>query len=285
MKSEIADRKRQRFTSPAPTAPILVGFDGKEGGRDALELARVLGRIRETRCVVAVPQMDGLAEQARTALGDPDARVRGIGVLSPARALIRTAEQEHAGTLVVGCSRADRLEKALIGTTAGQLLKDAPCEVVVAPRDYAAGRHQSFAKIAVGVDGTAASKVALTRAEDLARQAGARIEILVSEDPVVAGFEAAHPYDAPASVSDLLEAAMRSVDPALEPTGKRVDPGWHRVTRTIAATLVDALDADVDLLVTGARRPVEHLFFGSVTRHLVNTAPCPVLVIPHSRQV
>jgi nucleotide-binding universal stress UspA family protein len=125
----------------------------------------------------------------------------------------------------------------------------------------------------------------LTRAEDLARQAGARLEILVADDPVVSGIQAEFPSDAPASLAKVLEAAVGSVDPALAPTGKRVETGWNQVVRTIAAALAGACAADVDLLVTGSRRPWEHFLAGSVTKHLINEAPCPVLVVPHTREV
>jgi K+-sensing histidine kinase KdpD len=152
--SETKEERRKQFTSPTSAAPVVVGFDGADGGRDALELARVLSEIRNCPCIVATPRSDGLDAEARAALGNPEASVCQIGVLSPAQMLIQLAEREHAGTLVVGASRADRLERAIIRTTAEQLLRHAPCEVVVAPRGYAGQRHEEYAKIAVAVDGT-----------------------------------------------------------------------------------------------------------------------------------
>lgn len=124
--------------------------------------------------------------------------------------------------IVVGASRADRLERAIVRTTAEHLLRHAPCEVVVAPRGYASEFHRGYAKIAVAVDGTPESKVALARAEDLARQAGAAIEVLVADDPVVASIQAEFPSDAPSSLANVLAAAVGSVDPALSPTGRKV---------------------------------------------------------------
>lgn len=271
------------FTSPTSAAPVLIGFDGAEGGRDALELGRVLGSIRESRCIVAIPEAEQIAAEARTALDDPDAQMHVIGVLSPALQLVEYAKRESAGTLVVGSTRRGRVGRALLGSVAEQVLHKAPCEVVVAPRGYASEHHERFAKIAVAVDGSPESKVALTRAEDLARQAGAAIEILVASDPIVSGIEAEFPPDAPSSLSEVLEAAVSSVDPALAPTGKKVDSGWRQVVRTIAVALAKACEPDVDLLVAGSRRPMDHFLLGSVTRHLITEAPCPVLVVPHAR--
>lgn len=275
----------QAFTSPTPVAPVLIGFDGKDGGRDALALGRTLASARKCRCVVALPREDGaLTDEARAALGDPDAETQPIGVLSPAQMLVGLARAEGAGTLVVGSSRLDKLGMAIAGTLAWHVLREAPCEVVVAPRGYAAEPHRGLEKIAVAVDGTPESKVALTRAEDLAREAGARIEVLVAEDPIVAGVEAEFPHDAPSSVADILQAAIGAVDPSLSPTGRRIDPGWRQVAAKIAKALGDACESDVDLLVTGSRRPIEQFLTGSVTKHLISAAPCPVLVVPHPHQ-
>jgi nucleotide-binding universal stress UspA family protein len=272
----------ESFTSPTAAAPVLVGFDGAAGGRDALELGRVLGSIRGSRVVAAMPEAGDLAEEARAALEDPEAETEVIGTVSAAKMLIECARRTGAGTLVVGSTRRGKLGRALLGSVAEQVLHKSPCDAVVAPRGYSSDRHDRYEKIAVAVDGTAESKAALTRAEDLARQAGAAIEILVASDPVVVDVEAEFPSDAPKSMSDVLEAAIGSVDPALSPTGRRVDPGRRQVVGTIAAALARACEPDVDLLVAGSRRAVDRFFLGSVTNHLITEAPCPVLVVPHA---
>lgn len=276
--------RRSQFTSPTPGAPVLIGFDGAEGGSDALELGRVLSSIRSCDPIVALPEADSLLDEVRAALGELP-KIHSIGVVVPGRALVEYAKRDRAGTLVIGSSRRGKLDRALLGSVGDQVLRHAPCEVVVAPRGYASKRHDGFAKIAVAVDGTPESKVALTRAEDLARQAGAKIEVLVADDPVVSDIEAEFPLDAPASLSNVLEAAIGAVDPDLAPSGQRVDTGWKQVVRTIAAALAGACGPDVDMLVTGSRRPWEHFLAGSVTKRLITEAPCPVLVVPHSREV
>jgi nucleotide-binding universal stress UspA family protein len=47
-------------------------------------------------------------------------------------------------------------------------------------------------------------------------------------------------------------------------------------------TLVDACAEGVDLLVTGSRSygPLAGALVGSVSRHLVDHAPCPVVIVP-----
>lgn len=165
------------LVSPSPAAPVLVGFDGADGGRDALELGRLLAAVRGSRCAVAVPDAERLAPEARAALEDEQAEVHAIGILSPALLLARCAESEGAGTLVLGSThQRGRIGRALVGSVAVQVLHKAPCEVVIAPRGYASGHHGGLRKIAVAVEDE--SKLALDRAEELARQAGATLEIL-----------------------------------------------------------------------------------------------------------
>lgn len=282
--TQTKEGRRSQYTSPTSTAPVLIGDDGADGGRDALALGRELSALRGAPCLVAVPGHDSIAS-ARAALGDPEAPVEEIGVTSSGRVLSRIAERDRAGTIVIGSSRRGTIGRAMLGSVGVQVLDHAPCEVVVAPRGYATTAPHRFRRIAVAVDGTEESKVALTRAEDLARQAGAELEILVSADPFVAGIQAEFPEDAPPSLAKVLDAAIASVDPDLSPTGKKVDPGRRQVARTIAAALAESCDSEADLLVTGSRRPMAHLLGESVTHHLIHEAPCPVLVVPHSREV
>lgn len=276
--------RRSEYTSPTATAPVLVGYDGSEGGRDALALARELSVLRGARCRVAVPGPGPSAEEAREALGDPEAPVEHIGVTSSGRVLAAIAERDNVGTVVVGSSHHGRIGRALLGSVGEQVLRHAPCEVVIAPRGYAAGAPHSFRRIAAAVDGTEESKVALTRAEDLARQAGTAIEVLVADDPTVFDIQAEYPADAPAKLAKVLDAAVASVDPGLSPSGRRLEIDRHQVVKTIAAAIAAACEPD-DLLVTGCGRPFDHFLSGSVTRYLIAEAPCPVLVVPHSRKV
>ena len=110
-------------------------------------------------------------------------------------------------------------------------------------------------------------------AESSTDQCGAR-------PPEVSGVEADRPRGAPHEESDVLVKALGSVDPSLSPQGRRLDTGWRPVARTIAAAIAKACEPDVDLLVAGSRSPLDRALLGSVTSHLVDSCPCPVLVVP-----
>lgn len=299
-------RAETAITAAAATAPVLVGFDGSDGGHDALELARVLAAGLGARCEIATCLISGAAPrqraaghvadvevapllgQAREALGDRGAPAHVIAARSAGEMLTECAEAIGAGTLVVGAPHLSTLGRALLGSVAERILHRAPCEVAVAPGGYADARPDGITKIAVAFDGTPESVVALRRAEELARCFGASIELLVAEDPVVAGVEAQkseeeHLADgAPTAAASVLAAAVRSVDPAIRADGRELRPGRLNVASEIAEELAAACEKDAGLLVAGSRTRCERMLLGSVTKRLIHVAPCPVLVVPHA---
>jgi nucleotide-binding universal stress UspA family protein len=275
---------------------LLVGFDGSDGGRDALELARVIRSATGAAVSVATVIPYGplpipyaildeeeareaapLLEEARERLGDPEVETCAFGGGSPAMVMTVRAEREDVDLVVIGSPHLGAIGRAVMGSVAHGLLHGAPCAVVVAPRGYAEERHEPFRTIAVAYDGTPESKAALEQAEAIALTTRARIRILtvVSETAVLpAGMFSTYAPVRPPEPDRLLTEAVDSVDPALAAEGKRLD-GWP------SAKLAEACE-DADLLIAGSRRygPLTRVLLGSVSTELVHKAPCPVLVVP-----
>jgi nucleotide-binding universal stress UspA family protein len=274
---------------------LLVGFDGSDGGRDALELARTLGAPAEASALVvtvipygplpvdfealeedAAKDTEPLFEEARERLDGMPVETRGFGGGSPAGAITEIAEAEDVDLVVVGSPHRGTIGRALIGSVAESLLHGAPCAAVVAPRGYAAARHEPFRRIAVAFDGTPEAKAALRRAEAIATNTGAALEILTVVAPPVAipGMVGYAPIDPP-DPDKILNEAVHYVDDKLAAQGRRLDG-------PPATTLAAACEDGVDLLVAGSRRygPVMRVLLGSVSTQLIHTAPCPVLVEP-----
>lgn len=255
--------KNEHATSAATphyeTGPIVVGSDGSPGGDDAVALAHDLAGTSSRRLVAEnIP-----------------------GAVVPSLGLIGLAEREDAGTLVVGSPHRGRVGRALLGSVAHHVLHHSPCEVVVAPRDYAKRERKGIARIAVAFDGTAESQTALRRAEALARETGASLHLIVAEDPVVAGIEGGEEFTPLTNAPAVLKAALDSVAPSIEADGSHVDPGWRQVDKSIAEAIAKECDGDIDILVVGTRKPLDRLLLGSVSAHLIDVAPCAVLVVPH----
>jgi nucleotide-binding universal stress UspA family protein len=273
---------------------LMVGFDGSDGGRDALELARVLATALEAEvsAVAVLPYaplpisyapLEGdaeeagpLLEEARSWLDDFEVEARAFGGGSPAMVLTQRAEEDDVDLIVVGSPHRGPVGRVLIGSVADGLLHGAPCAVAVAPRDFAIERHEPFRTIAVAYDGTDEAKAALVRAEAIALPMRARIRVLTAVAPLVPlpGTIGYVPPEPP-EPDKVLTEAVNSVDDRLAADGRRLEGPPGRV-------VAEACEEDVDLLVAGSRRygPVMRVLLGSVSTKLVHKAPCPVLVVP-----
>lgn len=135
-----------------------------------------------------------------------------------------------------------------------------------------------YRHIACCMDESVASEEALTHAIDLAESGGARLSLVhVGPFPLlveeVDGATVARREDLNDSAREWIETRATSVAGAqsvfLEGAAGPAICHW-------------ADEADVDLLVVGAHHGrVQSLLLGSVSGHLANHAPCPVLVVRH----
>lgn len=277
---------------------LLVAHDGRNGGRDALELARVLAAPDPDASALVVnvsltgplpmeyallsaedaTDAEPLFEQAREALAGMAVETRAYGGGSPAGILTMLAEREDFNAVVVGSPHRGVFGRILLGSVAKSLLNGAPADVAVAPKGYAEAQHESLRDIAVGYDGAPEAKVALRRAETLAKRSSARLKLLTVVKPPVAApvmVPGAYAPETPPEPDRVILEGVNSVDPTLaaEPVRLDGDP---------ARQLMSACEEDpVDLLVLGSRGygPLARVLLGSVSRKIVQDAPCPVLTV------
>ena len=274
---------------------LLVGYDGSQGGRDALELARVLGSVEESSALIvavmpytplpvgftelerdAAEQAEPLLGEARERLDNLEVETRAFGGGSPAGVITGVAEADGTDAIVLGSPHRGAVGRALIGSVAEGVLHGAPCAAVVAPRGYAGNGHGPFATIAVAYDGTPEAKAALARARALAEQSRAALRVLTVVAPPVAlpgaaGYAPVNPPDPDKVIAEGVAAA-----------GVAVPVDGRRLDGPPAQALAEACEDGVDLLVAGSRGygPMTRLLLGSVSSRLVAIAPCPVLVVP-----
>jgi nucleotide-binding universal stress UspA family protein len=151
--------------------------------------------------------------------------------------------------------------------------------------------NRKISRIVVGVDGSAASRDALRWALDLSGLTGAAVEVVAAWTlgghvewtvrttnyglVTLPGVPAKPDVQAAVevSVAETIEAAAGSPDP--DHVTRRVREGHP------TAVLLDAA-ADADLLVLGrhGHGGVAAALLGSVSRHCVDQAHCPVVVVP-----
>lgn len=177
---------------------VVVGIDGRSGGRDAVALAKQLaaGDARITLAHVyggttmggrasalAVPlELEAseqlLARAAADASVHTDTEV--VYESSVGRGLHDLAECREADLLVVGSCHRGMLGRTVLGDDTGRALDGAPCAVAIAPRGYAAAGFaaRSLSRIGVGCDVSAESAWALEVARALAARHGSTIKAL-----------------------------------------------------------------------------------------------------------
>jgi nucleotide-binding universal stress UspA family protein len=274
---------------------IMVGFDGSDGGRDALELARAVATPAEAEVLVvavipygplpvnfealeadAAAEAEPLFAEARERLAGLEVETRGFGGGSPAGVMTDVAEDEAIDLIVLGSPHRGALGRALIGSVAESILHGAPCAALVAPRGYADVEHEPFHRVAVAYDGTPEAKAALHAAEEVALRTNAAIRVLTVVAPPVAvpGVGGYVPVDPP-EPDKILTEGVNSIDERLAADSRRLDGPPAR-------TLAEACEDEVDLLLAGSRSygPVMRVLLGSVSTQLIHLAPCPVMVVP-----
>jgi nucleotide-binding universal stress UspA family protein len=277
---------------------IVVGVDGRSGGRDALHLARRL-TVSEDAGLLAVraftpdpyPRHHDREFSAEAAAHhDLDVAIAASGVAigrrqilagRPARVLCQAAEAADADLIVVGSSHRGAVGRAVAGDIVAAMLRRAPCPVAIAPRGEH-GLEQRIRTIGVGFDGQEDSRRALRLAARLARTAGARMRVLeVATIPATLVSTPAFSQSWLDTYRDEAAEDAATAAAALEDVAADADA-------VIGSPLpeLSALSREVDLLVVGSRAqgPLSQLIAGSTAHALSHEAHCPLLVLPHGAE-
>ena len=268
---------------------VLIGVDGRQGGRDAIALARELaapdaaltlahvcepfpGRGAGEMLRIERAGSQEMLERERK-LARIDAQLVVPGPRPVGRGLHEVAEQGHADLLVVGSTRHALVGRVLMGDDCRAALNGAPCALGIAPLGYALAPH-SLRRLGVGYDGSPESEAALTAARELASAHGGGIQAFwvvslkeVREDKPI-------PADWPSAIDRLVARHAESLA-QIEGVEGIVTYGGPR------EELIQA-GKELDLLIVGSRGygPIGRLFHGSVSRYLAGHATCPLLVLP-----
>lgn len=283
--------------------PVIVGVDGSEHARDALALGRALAATLHTRLIVvnaytpeellwapgtAEPldeqERERVMDTAQAALSEQDRyELRSVASSSAAGALHTAAESEQAQAIVVGSTHRSTLGRVLLGTVAQEALDAAPCAVLVAPAGMAAVKQPiRLVKIGVGFDHTPQAYDALAVARSLALRTGGELRIVWAAHLAAKAFPLALlSYLDP----DYFQKVRADVELRLQHVAAPIRDELTVRTEIVsggAATALVRHSESLDLLVLGSRGygPLKRVLLGSVSRAVVNSARCPVLVAP-----
>lgn len=178
---------------------VIIGIDGREGGHDAVALARQMvssgGRLALAHVFFLDPaapfwappvEQSTQRERALKRLTAQDAtgldgEVLSVAARSVGEGLRELALSHHAGLLVIGACGRGLLGRVAIGDDARTVLDQAPCPVAVAPAGYAAS-SATLRAIDVAYDGSPESDRALAIAREFA--AAHNAELSLSDHPL-----------------------------------------------------------------------------------------------------
>jgi nucleotide-binding universal stress UspA family protein len=270
---------------------ILVGVDGRQGGRDAIALAEqlaapgasltlahvyglLLGRSALEGLALERAEAHQLLERERDAVS-VDATLIARGERPVGQGLHELADELAADLVVVGSCRRALLGRAMLGDDARAALDATPCAIAVAPRGYALS-EQELHSLGVGYDGSPESERALDAARELARRHGATVKALWVVSLQDVREERPIPADWP-QTAELLVGRCRDQLRRLDDVDGDAVYGGPREE-------LQRLSDRVDLLLVGSRGygPAGRLFHGSVSRYLLGHVACPLLVLPRS---
>lgn len=270
---------------------VLIGTDGRQGGRDATALAVLLadpgarftlvnvygaGLMPGRGAALLLASECRLAEEMlareRDAVGI-DAAIEPCADHSIGRGLKRRATTLGADLIVVGRSRHAGIGRFALGDDASSALNGAPCAVAVA--NGARVGSEAVHRVAVGYDHSPESASALSVAREFATRCGATLTA-VGIVPTL-DDQAAQRAPLGSEISpDSLMARERERLARLDGVEDVV------VGYGVAGDQLEQVSHSLDLLVVGSRRrgPIARLLHGSTSEHLAGRCACPLLVLP-----
>jgi nucleotide-binding universal stress UspA family protein len=287
----------------SPFNRLAAAVNGEASGGDAFALAASLTETAnaDLMMMTVMPDLSLIApwagsdvmqddvEQQMRHMRDewhPGARIEIDRDRAVARGLMRMVERHHREVLVVGSSHRADEGRVLISGHVRQLIGHLPCPLLLAPRGLATHPF-SIRRVAVGVDGGAASIAALASAARFATTADAELVVCGVVDDILLGVGwSSLLAGARAGWSELatdevtrLEASLHTLTAPLQP------PVTIEIRRGAPAAVLTKLSGEVDLLVLGSRRwgSVARLVLGGTGEALVRESRCAVAIVPRPR--
>ncbi len=264
---------------------VLVGVDGRQGGRDAIALAAQLAApgARITLAHVDPIHPTESAEQdsaSHKMLSDEradaaiDAKILVLRGSSVAQVLHKLTARRHHDLLVVGACHRGAIGRRVAGDHTIQSLKDARCAVAIAPPGHTP--NSGISRVGVGWDGSPEAAQALQAARAIAASTGATIE------PLLVLPRQSLPYGQP------IQHRWSDVATQLTPEDRARLDGLDELDGQVSygspGEQLAGFSKDIDLLIVGTRNtgPLGRLLTGSTSNHLARRAHCPLLVFPQS---
>ncbi len=288
--------------------PIVVGYDGSSGSRDALAWAMRTAALcdREVDVVHAwsagilpaqvvttvtpAPEWQQAAQailaealERAPAIADGVTVSGELAVGSPAAVLLEASHTAHM--MVLGSRGHGGFVDLLTGSTSVQVASHASCPtVVVRPSDPAGAKGSQAGRVVVGVDGSPVSEAALAFAVEQASWRGVGLTAVHGWDITymnVPGRVGAIPAEMQQAERETAETLVAETLAGWQEKYPDVDIATWVPQMSPVGALVDA-SSGAELLVVGTRGRggFRSLLLGSVSHSVLHHAHGPVAVVP-----
>ena len=284
---------------PASIATILVAVDPGNASRAAFREALRLAQFLKARLIAVsvTPRYEGNMHRWKIAnadaqLSEPfarsleaikqDAADKGLSVEAihtvgdPVEEIVRVAEEERAGLVLLGYPKRSLIARVLLGRTAASVIGLSPCDVLMIPEHS----EVNFSRILVGIDGSRYSMEAGQRALNLAATFGGEVHALAVLDI---------PLQRSMLYGVVKEAEKKSFTPLQTLAGQGERMGVRVVTEmregSPYATIVKySEEQEIDLIVLGTygRTALGDFLMGSVVERVASLSARPTLVVKKS---
>ena len=227
--------------------------------------------------------MDELADRARAEGVSTETRIEdGRAYVS----LIRVARERQAGMLVMGTRGLTGLDHILVGSTAEQVVRMAPCPVLTvraAADEPGTPEFGNIRHIVVPVDFSIFSQEAVECVIPIAERFNSEIYLFhVHEQHLYALNPPGTPTQSGAGehtreqISDQMAKLLRMfLERGLQATSRM---GEGRTDEQIVKT-AENVHADLIVMGTHGRTGLQHTLIGSIAEKVVRRSPCPVVTI------
>ena len=254
-----------------------------------LHTARADARFRPH--VAGTPEQDlrAFAQSAGSSPRPVDVHVTA-GEAAPA--IVEHARREAADLIVMGTQGRSGLSRALLGSVAERVIREAPCPVMTVPPGAQASTGAApFDPILCASDFSPSCRRALDLAIAMAQEGDARLVLLHALE-LPHGHTGVLPMPSP--IDDVIDRAdLRRSAAARLRRGLPEDAVFrcHPEVLVVEGHPADSIlqvahDEGVSLIVMGAqtRGALDRLLFGSTTRRVMQSARCPVLSVRADQQ-
>ncbi len=192
-----------------------------------------------------------------------DARIVEYG--DPAETILRIAEDEKYGLIVMGNRGETEAEVFSLGSVAEKVSRHAGCPVLIVKQ------KTKLSRILVAADGSESAEKALEYAVQLARKHKAKVTLLNVQEAKIFGLK---PKVAKEIGERILSGAKAKV--------KEVEFDGQLESGNPAETTIEVAEkGNYDLIVVGSRglSSVKRFFLGSVSDDISHHAKCSVLIV------